>query len=346
MATTQSLNFTLITEAMATTKPAQCYDFNRDIFWIVPLPYRIAGLFFGFVIFIFGITGNFLLVLSYMKCKYIRTPFNTLLLSMSFNDIAYLTFVLPLLMYVYIKGQWTPLAGMDIDVLCVYNNVVLVHCEMTAFLYVLLVAFYRYATVVHPLGRIRRLIRSCRCVIVMIILGNLGVLCLWAVPRSYNYTMFDTIKGTGLLYSTQFDTRCMMCVTPCLQQQTSLYAGVTFSSLTCTVAFMYARVAMVKRQRRLLRTLRGNTHYSNHERAQRKEIKFIILFSLLIGFCIVCYTGYVLIAIIDHKKSFSHLVYFPFVILNWLPAACNWLIYTAMAKNFKKTYKTTISMCR
>ena len=318
---------------------SQCSDLTNTM-WAVPLPHSVLGALLGGSLLVSGVTGNMLLVTSYIKIKAIQTPFNTILLSMSCHNLLYLTLILPVLLSVYVRGQWVPIYTQsgDVDIVCAYLNIFLTHCEIVAFLHVLIVAFYRYAVVVHPLGKLERLNKSRVGVIIMIVLVYMFVLSAWTIPRLHGFTTINRSLGTGLAFTPLFDTRIMLCYTPCIRIFGFLMI-IGALSLTVALGVMYARILMVtRRSSRRIRTLPDNKPATS----QKREIRFILTVSLLLFICLVCYSGLLVVSSMDVNKVLSHSLYLPFVILNWVPPSCNWLIYTAMTKDFRDAYKKVI----
>ena len=141
---------------------APCYEFPEIPRWTLPLPHRVLGLLIGGCFLLFGLTGNILLVTSYIKNKHVQTPFNTIVLSMSFNDLVWITCIFTVLLSVYGRGEWLPIytPSGDVDVLCAYMNIIHTQCQISSFLHVLVVGLYRYAVVVHPIGKLGRISQS------------------------------------------------------------------------------------------------------------------------------------------------------------------------------------------
>ena len=140
-----------------------CYESPEIPRWTVPLPHRVLGLLIGGCFLLFGLTGNILFVTSYIKnkhvqtpfntivlsmsCndlvwitfKHVQTPFNTIVLSMSCNDLVWITFIFTVLLSVYGSDEWLPIytTSGDVDVLCAYMNIIHTQCEISSFLHVL-----------------------------------------------------------------------------------------------------------------------------------------------------------------------------------------------------------------
>ena len=316
-----------------------CYESPEIPRWTVPLPHRVLGLLIGGCFLLFGLTGNILLVTSYIKNKHVQTPFNTIVLSMSCNDLVWITCIFTVLLSVYGRGEWLPIytTSGDVDVLCAYMNIVHTQCEILSFLHVIVVGLYRYAVVVHPIGKLGRISQSRVWVSLMIFIVYAFVVCVWSVQRVRAFTAPDRSSGTGLRFTPVFDTRVMFCYTPCIRVITLLMT-VLGLCLPCGLSIMYVRILMVARRSRRIRA----TNTNQTSTSQKKEIRFIFLVSLLLLTCLICYCGLLFVFKIDINESFSHSVYLPFVFLSWVPPSCNWLIYTGMATDFKEVYKRVI----
>ena len=328
-----------LTDVEVTDLP-KCYVFEDDTFWQVPLTYRIAGLLFGGFLLVFGLMGNMLLVISYIKYKNIQTPFNTILFSMSCIDLLYLACVLPVILSVYVRGTWVPFyaSSGDVDILCVCLLNIFMYNQITSFAHVLIIGIYRYTVVVHPFGKLERINKSRRIVIIMISVAYLVMFFGWTVPMIINFSKVNRKIGEGLMFASSFDTRRMLCGVPC--STSAINAILTAGALSFVVALciMYARILMATRRRRRVREM-SNQSSSKGNTSQTKEIRFILTASLLIIVCIVCYTALPLLSRISKGSSFSHSLFFPFVVLNWIPPSCNWLLYTSLAKDFKGAFK-------
>ena len=328
-----------ITDVESSESP-ECYEFAGGTFWQVPLTYRIVGSLLGGMFILFGLTGNMLLVVSYIKYKNIRNPFNTILFSMSCNDLLFLLGVFPVLLAVYIRGTWLPLYSYsgDVDVLCVYVSLAFINCEISAMFHVLVVGFYRYAVVVHPFGKLERINKSRLWVTIMILAVYLGVFFVWTVPSIYGFSQVDTSNVESLDYASLFDTRRMLCGIPCVAGPANLILTTGAFSIIVALCVMYVRILMVTRRSRRVRES-NNKNSSKGSTSQNKEIRFILIVSLLLLVCLVCYTALPLLSKMYSDVAFDHSLFFPFVVLNWIPPACNWLLYTALTKDFTEAYK-------
>ena len=318
----------------------KCFEFGGGTFWQVPLTYRIVGSLLGGMFTLFGLTGNMLLIVSYIRYKNIRNPFNTILFSMACNDLLFLLCVFPVILAVYIRGTWLPLYSHsgDVDLLCAYVSLLYLNCEISAMLHVLVVGFYRYAVVVHPFGKLQRLNKSRLWVTIMILAVYLAVFIVSAIPKMYGFSQVDTSNVESLHYASSFDTRPMVCSIPCIGVFTNVI--LTAGALTIIVALcvMYVRILMVTRRSRRVRES-NSKNSSKGSTSQNKEIRFILIVSLLLLICLVCYTALPLLIRMDSDATFDHSLYFPIVVLTWIPPACNWLLYTALTKDFTEAYK-------
>ena len=318
----------------------KCYDFEDDTFWQVPFTYRITGLLFGGFLLMFGLMGNMLLVIAYIKYKTIQTPFNTILVGMSCIDLLYLTCVLPVLLSVYVRGTWIPFytSSGDVDILCVCISNIFTYNQVTSMLHVFIIGFYRHAVVVHPFGKLERINKSRRLVIMMISAVHLGIFFGWVVPMIINFSKVNKKAGEGLMFTSAFDTRRMICGIPCSASAINVLMTSGAWTIIVALCIMYARILMATRRSRRVREI-SNQSSSKGNTSQTKEIRFILTVSILLIVCIVCYTALPLLSRISKGSSFSHSLFFPFVVLNWIPPSCNWLLYTALAKDFNGAYK-------
>ena len=285
-----------------------------------------------------------MLILSYIKYKHLQNPFNTILLSMSCNDALYLTFVLPVLLAVYVRGEWLPqyTATGDVDIMCVYVELVLLFCEISALLHVLVVGFYRYTVVVHPFGRLERINKSRRYVTVIITSLYLFVFLLWTVPMIQGFSTVDIDQQQGLMFVSSFDTRRMLCRVPCLGPITNVVLIFGAFTVITALCVMYGKILMATRRSRKIRATTQGGGDSKATNTQKKEVRFILTVSLLLFVCIIGYTALPIIATIASHIYYTHALFFPFVVLNWVPPSCNWLIYTALTKDFTEAYKALL----
>ena len=141
--------------------------------------------------------------------KHVQTPFNTIVLSMSFNDLIWITCIFTVLLSVDGRGEWQPIytTSGDVDVLCAYMNIVHTQCKISSFLPVLVVGLHIYAVVVHPIGKLRRISQSRAWVSLMIFIVYAFVVCVWSIQRVSVFTALDRSWGTGLRFTPMFDTR-------------------------------------------------------------------------------------------------------------------------------------------
>ena len=319
----------------------KCFEFPGGTFWQVPLTYRIVGSLLGGMFILFGLTGNMLLVVSYIRYKNIRNPFNTILFSMSCNDLLFLLGVFPVLLAVYIRGTWLPLYSHsgDVDVLCVYVSLAFINCEISAMFHVLVAGFYRYAVVVHPFGKLERINKSRLWVTIMILAVYLVVFFVWSIPRMYGFSQVDMSDVASLDYASLFDTRRMLCGIPCVGGFTNVILTTGAFSIIAILCVMYVRILMVTRRSRRVRESNNKNNSNTGNTSQNKEIRFILIVSLLLLVCLVCYTALPLLSKMYSDVTFDHSLFFPFVVLNWIPPTCNWLLYTALTKDFTEAYK-------
>ena len=158
-----------------------------------------------------------------------------------------------------------------------------------------------------------------------------GIFFGFVVPMIINFSKVNKKSGDGLVFTSSFDTRHMICGIPC--SASAINALMTSGAWTIIVALciMYARILMATRRSRRVREMSNQS--SSKGNTSQTKIRFFVIFSILLIVCIVCYTALPLLSIISKGASFYHSLFFSFVVLDWIPPSCNWLLYTALAKN-------------
>ena len=148
----------------------------------------ILPIMFG-IITLLGVTGNGLVIYSFITRKQMRTLTNMLILNLATADLLFLVICIPLTVFRFIASFW-PLGdvGCKISQYCVYVSV------YVSIYTLVLMAVSRYLAIVHPLSSIR--IRTKRNAVVAITL-TWTIFLLGFIPTLLQYKVyyFTSING-------------------------------------------------------------------------------------------------------------------------------------------------------
>ena len=143
---------------------------------------------FGIIVLL-GVTGNGLVIYSYISRKQMRTLTNMLILNLATADLLFLVICIPLTAFRFIASFW-PLGdiGCKISQYCVYVSV------YVGIYTLVLMAISRYCAIVHPLSSIR--IRTKRNVVAAIILTwTICLLGFFQTLAQFKVYYFRSING-------------------------------------------------------------------------------------------------------------------------------------------------------